>query len=172
MKQTAKDLPEIWKVDVEHEITESEGLRTSNLLAVLTVPPQLPTDYKLIPGIGYYKFHNETARNFDDAEEICSKEGGHLAIINSEEESNALKGSIYGFAYIGFHDRIKEGEFITIFGQSLKYTGFNRWSASYEPNGGTSENCGSLHPNGGINDISCNINIPFICEYDLSWIDG
>ncbi|KAG8235482.1 hypothetical protein J437_LFUL018752 [Ladona fulva] len=92
---------------------------------MISVPPPLPVDYKLFPGIGYYKFHVKPASNFDDAVSICFKEGGYLAIINSKEESDVLKSLLnknpetkfypYPFSYLGFHDRYKEGEFVTIF---------------------------------------------------------
>lgn len=84
-------------------------------------------DYELFPEIGYYKMHTQ-ATSWNQARIICVQEGGHLAIINSEAEYGVIK-EIYNrnlpikdarwdtAAWIGLHDRFKEGEYITVFGR-------------------------------------------------------
>ena len=73
--------------------------------------------------MGYYKIHNEP-KTWPEARKICAQEGGHLAIINSEEESKDLQ-SIFapvaanlsvGAVLIGFHDLYNEGQYLTVFG--------------------------------------------------------
>jgi hypothetical protein len=65
--------------------------------------------------------HSEP-KNWHEARKICEQEGGHLAIINSEEESKVLQEifkPVMGeelWALIGFHDLYKEGQYLTIFG--------------------------------------------------------
>jgi hypothetical protein len=74
--------------------------------------------------VGYYKIHSEL-QTWQEARQICAQEGGHLAIINSEEESEVLR-SIFApvaakvkgvWAYIGFHDLDNEGQYLTVFGK-------------------------------------------------------
>jgi len=74
--------------------------------------------------VGYYKIHS-VLKKWPEARQICAKEGGHLAIINSEEESKVLQ-SLFApvaaklnvvWAYIGFHDLFNEGQYLTIFGK-------------------------------------------------------
>ena len=57
--------------------------------------------------------------------------------------------------------------------EPLSSSGFYRWVGPYEPNNGggsdtlPGEDCGSMHTNGGLNDISCTSKVPFICEQEL-----
>ena len=57
--------------------------------------------------------------------------------------------------------------------EPLNSTGFYRWAAPGQPDnfGGSAtepgEDCGSMHPNGGLNDIACAAQLPFICEQEL-----
>jgi len=74
--------------------------------------------------VGYYKIHSEL-KTWHEARQICAQEGGHLAIINSEEESIVLKSMFAPFAakliesgaFIGFHDLYNEGQYLTVFGK-------------------------------------------------------
>ncbi|KAG8232818.1 hypothetical protein J437_LFUL014176 [Ladona fulva] len=121
------------------------------------------------PGVGYYKYHSKKL-SFDAANKKCAEEGGHLAIINSEAEHQIVRSLLKNdSAYLGFHDRIKEGEFITIFGEPLAATGFTGWVKGQPDNSGGKEHCGSYYPKYGLNDMACEKEMPFICEYDLSW---
>jgi hypothetical protein len=58
-------------------------------------------------------------------------------------------------------------------GEPLNSTGFFRWAGPGQPdNAGGNDNhpgedCGSMHTNGGLNDIHCSAKIPFICEQEL-----
>jgi hypothetical protein len=57
--------------------------------------------------------------------------------------------------------------------EPLSSTGFYRWSSSNQPDnaGGNAtnpgEDCGSMHTNGGLNDLTCTTPFPFICEQEL-----
>ena len=88
--------------------------------SLFTEPPlRAGPGYELHRGVGYYKIHSEL-KNWQEAREICEQEGGHLAIINSEEESKVLQqilAPVAGVASIGFHDLYKEGQYLTIFGK-------------------------------------------------------
>lgn len=150
------------------------------LVATLTAPPlRAGPGYELHRGVGYYKLHSEL-KTWHEARQICAQEGGHLAIINSEEESKVLQ-SIFApaaaklrvvWAFIGFHDLYIEGQYLTVFDEPLSSTGFYRWYPSQPNNAGGSatlpgEDCGAMHTNGGLNDYGCNVKVPFICEQEL-----
>jgi hypothetical protein len=87
-------------------------------------PPLRAPGYELHRGVGYYKIHSER-KTWHEARQICAKEGSHLAIINSEEESKVLQ-SIFApvaaklpalLVFIGFHDLYNEGQYLTVFGK-------------------------------------------------------
>ena len=57
--------------------------------------------------------------------------------------------------------------------EPLSSTGFSRWYQPSQPDNlrGTAnhpgEDCGSMHTNGGLNDMFCDSLHPFICEQEL-----
>ncbi|KAJ4442990.1 hypothetical protein ANN_04638, partial [Periplaneta americana] len=149
----------------------------------ITAPPRRVTEgYELFPAVGYYKFHTE-GLTWREAVKACSREGAHLAIINSETESSVLQSlfarhpklnnvSDQNHAFLGYHDLHKEGTFLTVFGNALNTTGFLRWSDSTQPNNAKSgpdpdSDCGGINRNGGLNDLPCNWKVSFFCEQPL-----
>ncbi|XP_046399803.1 hemolymph lipopolysaccharide-binding protein-like [Ischnura elegans] len=164
-----------WKMDLKHTIEQYHGENTIHIKGALIVPPSRPLDYELFPGVGYYKFHHEDKATFQEASSICTNEGGHLAIINSQEEADVLKTLFQRhhknagpWSFIGMYLPQTGQEFITIFGQPLKETGFLKWHPG-NPNGGN-EYCGCfVHSTVTIGDINCADKLAFFCEYDLSW---
>jgi hypothetical protein len=74
--------------------------------------------------VGYYRIHSEP-KTWQEARQICAQERGHLAIINSEEESKVLQLMFAPVAaklkvvwvLIGFHDLYNEGQYLTVFGK-------------------------------------------------------
>ena len=91
---------------------------------LFTAPPLRAPGYELHRGVGYYKIHS-VRKNWHEARQICAQEGGHLAIINSEEESKVLQSMFAPVAaklnmdrvFIGFHDLYNEGQYLTVFGK-------------------------------------------------------
>ena len=91
---------------------------------LFTAPPLRAPGYELHRGVGYYKIHSEL-KTWHEALQICAQEGGHLAIINSEEESKVLQSMFAPVAaklnvvwiFIGFHDLYNEGQYLTVFGK-------------------------------------------------------
>ena len=91
---------------------------------LFTVPPFRAQGYELRRGVGYYKIHS-VPKTWNEALQICAQEGGHLAIINSEEESKVLQSMFAPVAaklnvvwiFIGFHDLYNEGQYLTVFGK-------------------------------------------------------
>ncbi|XP_046399558.1 hemolymph lipopolysaccharide-binding protein-like [Ischnura elegans] len=177
LTQSSPDLPKNWKTDVKYGVSDNDGVQTFTLLGNIVANPPVPDGYQLYPGVGYYKFNN-TRVTFDEALGMCAAEGSHLAIINSDAESEVMAALFKAdddpgsWAWLGFDDQLVEGEFVTIFGQPLNSSGFYTWYSPEEPNGGTRENCGTASTNGLLNDENCGCEISFICEFDLSWADN
>ncbi|XP_070152739.1 hemolymph lipopolysaccharide-binding protein-like isoform X2 [Polyergus mexicanus] len=137
-------------------------------------------DYHYMVGIGAHKIHTRAA-TWNDARKLCNDEGGHLAIVNSIAEEHVLmeifnrSGPIKGAAYpdealLGIHDLYKEGEWVTLQGDSLAKTGYTKWSDKWggQPdNGGGRQHCGALMKEGGMDDVACDVPFPFLCELPL-----
>jgi hypothetical protein len=169
-----------WTAEVEHNTASCNGVESVQLVATLTAPPLRAPGYELHRGVGYYKIHSDP-KTWHEARLFCAQEGGHLAIINSEEESKVLQSMFAPVAaklkgvwvFIGFHDLYNEGQYLTVFDEPLSSSGFYRWASSNQPDnaGGNDtmpgEDCGSMHTNGGLNDLHCSARVPFICEQEL-----
>ncbi|CAB3257648.1 unnamed protein product [Arctia plantaginis] len=122
-----------------------------------------------------YKFHTNR-RTFKRAQFACSAEGGHLVIINSDEELKFINelyakyplskflGTFGSTAFIGFHDWDESADWRTLDGHPLQEAGFAKFSPGQPDNATTGEYCGSLLRNGLLNDMLCEIHYPFICE--------
>ncbi|EFN70007.1 Hemolymph lipopolysaccharide-binding protein [Camponotus floridanus] len=137
-------------------------------------------DYRYTMGMGAHKIHTRAA-TWNEARKLCNEEGGHLAIINSIAEEHVLleifnqSGPVMGAAYpdeafLGIHDLYKEGEWVTLLGDSLARTGYTRWSDKWggQPdNGGGKQHCGALMKEGGMDDVACDVPFPFFCELPL-----
>nr|AQY54437.1 immulectin1 [Hepialus xiaojinensis] len=126
-----------------------------------------------------YKFHTEP-KTWKEAYMICKSEGSYLAVMNSEEESNHLvkkfdkvsRNDLYGLTdkhrfIIGFHDMLHEGEYRTIFGQSLKDAGFVNWCQGQPDNYNGKQNCGAILHDGTLDDIECDTPYTFVCEREI-----
>jgi hypothetical protein len=107
------------------------------------------------------------ATSFRDSERWCAANGGHLAMIGSEEESRALKaalGSPVGMdqsVWIGLVEP-QEGRWMWSTGAPL---GDANWAPGEPNNYGGNENCGELYPSSGEwNDIPCDATRPYLCE--------
>ncbi|XP_047997953.1 collectin-11-like isoform X2 [Leguminivora glycinivorella] len=114
-----------------------------------------------------YKYH-ETGETWRQALATCHADGGHLAIINTQTESTVLKemfnekGGLH--AFVGF-SHYYDDEWATIHGETLSGAGFSKWGKDEPNNTGKNEFCGSINQEGLLNDASCNVPAPFICEF-------
>ncbi|PSN42391.1 hypothetical protein C0J52_21653, partial [Blattella germanica] len=116
----------------------------------------------------YYKYH-QSPKTWNEAWTICRNEGGHLAILNSEEEAKfvgAIPKTKYNWAFVGFHDLYQEGKYVTLLDENLEQAGYNKWPHT-DPNGGRGENCGVVFPNGLLGDWRCEAPTTFFCEINL-----
>nr|CAD7574781.1 unnamed protein product [Timema californicum] len=170
-----------FEVTLEHSTSTCDGKEMVHIEATVIAPPRRAgPGYEMFPGVGYYKFHTDP-QVWEEARRTCAKEGGHLVIINSEEESKITQQlfarhpkindvQYNDFAFIGFHDMYTEGSYVTIYGDPLDKTGFTRWFHKGQPDnagGVPGEDCGSVHRNGGLNDLTCTSKHAFICEQEM-----
>lgn len=159
-------------LDVSVNNKRCDGKETFSIVTAVTVrAPKAGPGYELFADIGYYKFHT-TKQTWSDAKTTCVSEGGHLAILNSDAEANVVKQLFSQnkvgdkWAFIGFHDKSKEGVYITIFDEPLEKAGYTKWGSGQPDNAGD-EDCGSVDHDGKLNDYPCSFKAPFICEYEL-----
>ncbi|XP_012286008.1 hemolymph lipopolysaccharide-binding protein [Orussus abietinus] len=144
-------------------------------------PGPIRDDYQLSPGIGAHKLHTRPLA-WNEARKMCDEEGGHLAVINSIAEAAVLremlkkagpiKGAAYGeVAYLGMHDLYKEGEWVTILGDSLPKAGYTKWSNKWNgqpDNSGGKQHCGVMLIDGDLDDVVCTVSFAYFCELPIS----
>lgn len=162
-----------WEVDVDHSSAKCNDVESIHLVTTITAPPEhLHVNYKLLPGLGYYTFH-EIPTSWYKAVITCKEENGNLLILNSPEEFTELKkiwdasGVKGDFLHVGINDFDKEKEFVTVLGDLLNSTGYAQWGPN-EPNSGDTANCGAVRRTGDLYDSYCRNLFPFFCEQSLS----
>ncbi|XP_075986549.1 C-type mannose receptor 2-like [Anticarsia gemmatalis] len=124
-----------------------------------------------------YKFHKKPEK-FYDANFVCSAEGGHLAILNSNAEAGVIRNiiskhpqnSVVGefwkeIVFVGFHNWGTGGDWRTIHGQTLAEAGYQTFAAK-EPKmpHGAAKYCGAVFRDGTLDDTHCTNFLSFICE--------
>ncbi|XP_069688172.1 hemolymph lipopolysaccharide-binding protein-like isoform X1 [Periplaneta americana] len=168
------------KVNVDQKTINCDGRESIIITANITACPEktckVPSDYQLLDGLGYYKFHPEPKTWFD-ALDTCVKECAHLVVINSQKEADALvnlwkpypslvSGWMNDWAHIGFNDLKTKGQYVTIFNQPLNSTGYEKWEPG-DPNAPDIEFCGAASRSAStLADIECDLKLAFICEAD------
>ncbi|XP_049774330.1 hemolymph lipopolysaccharide-binding protein-like [Schistocerca cancellata] len=167
-----------WNLGMSFHRKRCDGKESLSIVTAIRVPPPKPgPGYEYFAGVGYYKIHT-TLKTWSDARKTCADEGGHLLILNSDAEASVAKQlfsrhkQISAWAFIGFHDKITEGTYITVFGEPLQTTAYTKWGKGQPDNAGGSktnegEDCGSIAHDSTLNDLPCGFKAPFICEYDL-----
>ncbi|XP_069699036.1 hemolymph lipopolysaccharide-binding protein-like [Periplaneta americana] len=159
-----------YTVDVDHTTSSCQDEGSVLLVTTLTAPPRqhIASDYEFLPGLGYYKYHS-TVQPWYKATQTCAGEGGHMLILNSDKEFEAIKkiwdkeDSSASLLHIGINDFDKEEEYVTIFDEPLNTTGYVKW-ASGEPTKDATWNCGRLRRDGYFEDSFCPHKYPFFCE--------
>ncbi|KAK7788513.1 hypothetical protein R5R35_002179 [Gryllus longicercus] len=161
------------------EVTQSDcSTPTANYVRLTTeliVPERRvpPPEYQLVPGVGWYRLYLAPL-TWGKARLACEADGAHLAVLNSKQEAAALKeiyaktpGSTPTEAFIGFSDLI-EGQYRTIFGDTLEDAGFKEWHTEQPNNYGGNQNCGAFTKDEGkLNDWECADTQPYFCEFEL-----
>ena len=138
---------------------------------------------KIVPDSAYVLVANEDGLSWSEANDYCASQIGRtsLATIGDATENaeawslcSTVASSSYG-CWIGYNDIDVEGTWEWDSGDESTYT---NW-ATYEPNGGTTENCACMwsYYSGGWVDCSCDSSaylsaIPFLCdEYVFNSLD-
>ncbi|PSN54438.1 Hemolymph lipopolysaccharide-binding protein [Blattella germanica] len=157
-----------WDVDIEHETEICGKEEAIHVRATLM-------GYSLAPGFGYYRLHTDL-KTWDEALKACEEEGAHLAVLNSEKEAKALSpfwdahpkiqgGGGNNWAHIGFHDKFHDGQYVTIFNESLSAVGYMKWLPG-DPHRYPGEDCGvAVRRDNLIGDLTCNAKMPYFCEW-------
>lgn len=159
------------KVEIsDNETTENTNAPTNqNLSAKLSIPD----DVKQFNGHSYYVF-DDLYESWEEAEAYCESLGGHLAVINNEEENKAvfdiMKELGYDSAYFGYTDSGNEGSWKWVNGESSQY---ENWSDGEPNNERGIENYAMFYYqspdyewNDGDFDSTVNGGKAFICEWD------
>ncbi|KAJ8727842.1 hypothetical protein PYW08_016227 [Mythimna loreyi] len=113
-----------------------------------------------------YKVHVQEEA-WTRAYEICASEGGHLVILNDEEEAKIVKNMFPANEGIQFHIGLRawgpERIWTTIHGESINDV-FNHWNTSQPDNWYGSQDRASYLRNGYMDDVQPWTVAMFVCE--------
>ncbi|XP_067002107.2 uncharacterized protein [Anabrus simplex] len=173
-------------VNINQRVRGCSSTETVSMEARFHMPPQRSAPgYGLVPGVGRYKFHAKP-ETWETARKICFSEGGHLAVVRSKAQEEALKemfthhlnienASWDGAAWLGLTDQHSEGDFITVLGESLPHIGYNNWEPGKPDNKvwagfTTDSDCGAFLRSGMLVDFPCTALYAFFCERDITMV--
>ncbi|KAJ9596773.1 hypothetical protein L9F63_012204 [Diploptera punctata] len=169
-QQKLQDTP--WNVSIRNTIKIMRNDTTFFITIQLTAPA-LGGDCQASAVKKYYKVHSDKM-SWSDALEACKQEDAHLAVLDSQQETDDIielierAETIRWVHWIGFHDYFREGDYTTIFNEKLTYT---RWAPG-EPGGGPGLNCGFFSfrnmTHYGMADGNCKDEYRYICEKENS----
>ena len=109
-------------------------------------------------GFLYKAFAEE--KSWNDAQRICQRDGGNLAIIWNEQTRDVVRGFMEE-GWIGLTDQWDESNWQT---PDRKRIAYSNW-ATHEPNdGGWGEDCAEQKSSKRWNDVSCHHTRKFICQ--------
>ncbi|XP_075987260.1 macrophage mannose receptor 1-like [Anticarsia gemmatalis] len=123
------------------------------------------TGYELVESTGScYKQHPED-RTWDEANEICTEEGGYLVILNDENEARIVRNRFFleeeYAVHIGLRDYYDNETWTSVHGDDINSL-YNVWHERH--NLDTEFNCGTLAHDGKLDEFKCDINWSFVCE--------
>ena len=145
------------------------------------------SSYKSVKQFEYNDNRYEVYSNVVDwqtAKRICELKGGHLLVVNSKAENDAVFNEIQGLQndhyWIGLTDYLSEGDWQWLTPTTSIYTNwrltpttsiYTNWSASEPNNDGGLENYGEIIASSGKwNDMAgyycIHRSVGFICEYE------
>ncbi|GAB0201754.1 CD209 antigen-like protein A [Grus japonensis] len=112
-----------------------------------------------------YSFSMETM-SWSDAKDICTDQGAHLVIVNSEHEQKFLMDNINNSStyWLGVTDQLEEGTWVWTNGERASISYWNTWKENKDKD---QKDCGSIGPDGIWNDDRCSHFNHWICE--KSW---
>nr|XP_024643726.1 pulmonary surfactant-associated protein A-like [Macaca nemestrina] len=107
---------------------------------------------------------NGQSITFDAFREACPKAGGHIVVVRSPEENEAVASFVKKYnmyAYVGLTEGPSPGDFRYSDGTPVNYT---NWYPG-EPAGQGTEQCVEMYTDGRWNDRNCLYNRLTICEF-------
>ncbi len=108
-----------------------------------------------------YLYCADDERTFDEARAVCQGYGGDLVALATLDELAFLRDAGVGGIWLGLTDAVAEGTWTWVDGTASTW---GAW-ADGEPNdAGDGEDCASLRADGQWNDLSCDREVPFVCE--------
>lgn len=169
----ARSLDPDLEQEMEEKLDQVEELEDA--LADPAAGMIIPSDAYVWEGHSYYLF--DRSGDWEDAVSYCESLGGHLAIIESQAENDALYAYMleqgYESAYIGLTDREEEGTWVWLDGKTALYLNWH----SGEPNGENSNEDYAMfyykYDDGTWNDgdfggSTVNGGCTFLCEWDAT----
>ena len=144
-----------------------------------SMPPtdKIPHDARSIDGNYYKVYHLDEIDTWQKAQQYCIDQGGHLAVITSQELNDKLYELCHtqGFetAFFGFSDAGLEGKWLWV---TQAQPAYRNWGAS-EPNSGSSEEDFAMFStserNGKWNDSTFGYETTaFICQWGDAGIEN
>ncbi|XP_062385106.1 asialoglycoprotein receptor 1-like [Sardina pilchardus] len=119
-------------------------------------------------------FFSSSGKSWKQSQDHCVTLGGHLVIVNNQEEQNFLcQSAITDYYWIGMTDLESEGQWIWVDGTPLNKTGavfwYKRPNGQDEPdnwkgNDPSGEHCALFFKGGDWRDNSCKSRWRFVCE--------
>ena len=126
----------------------------------------------------YYVFSPQTASTWEEARDYCEQKQGHLAVISSQEENQAIYNYIiekgYQSAYFGLSDADSEGVWIWETNENNTFTYWNEGEPNQESSGEDYAEFYWKYTDGQWNDgdFSAGNTVSdsnaFICEWDYN----
>ncbi|XP_017056392.2 C-type lectin 37Db-like [Drosophila ficusphila] len=152
--------------DIEARLQKMENQLQELLTKVTTAP--LPLKAVVLPGfekIGKRYFYVERTHqmNWFAAQKTCIQMGGQLAVIQDEQELEALRSRITHDTkyWLGINDLVNEGEYVSW--TTGKRVPFLKWRPGEPNHARKGENCVNLFI-GAMYDNGCDIRYYFICQ--------
>ncbi|KAL4721252.1 hypothetical protein ACJJTC_005478 [Scirpophaga incertulas] len=146
--------------------------------------PSIHTRYQLNRNVGSCYKIPKRAGTWNQAYAQCRADGGHLVVLNSQAEHDAVfalmniepkveNSQAWWYFYAGFRaENSEEGSprvFKTIFNETLDEAGYGTWAENEPNNFMKHEDCGTLFKNDGkLNDALCNHLYGYICEKEVA----
>ncbi|KAL4711973.1 hypothetical protein ACJJTC_011280 [Scirpophaga incertulas] len=140
--------------------------------------------YQLNRNVGSCYKIPKRAGTWNQAYAQCRADGGHLVVLNSQAEHDAVfalmntepkveNSQAWWYFYAGFRaENSEEGSprvFKTIFNETLDEAGYGIWAENEPNNFMKHEDCGTLFKNDGkLNDALCNHLYGYICEKEVA----
>ena len=115
---------------------------------------------------GHYYSAFDSKVLWNNAVELCSEMGGHLATVANANEQEFVRTLVNGFgdtSWLGGSDYEEEGTWIWITGEEWNYT---NWDPGEPNNQGGNQDYLCIYTNGRWDDGSNGSVMPYICEWD------